>query len=306
MIRSITGWVAQALLALVMTIAASIGSEAAPSVAPALEQHISQVLPVRFLSPDTWDPYLAGVDINRYAYSGNDPINGSDPTGHVPGICGGCGWMDPADVNPIDMVHASLSIGGFAPIVGAAFDLVDAGVYAVQGDYTNAAISAVAAIPAAGDAIKAGAIAKTLARSTLIEKPIGTGAYRLVGGHHVFSKAGFKGVGQYSSEEAFAISEAFMDAHGLRHSIVTGFQRSAYEKLAKDGIKPTLKDHTRIAVEALVRAGMSPAEARKLVTLGLRDLREQGVRAASETNHPWGRRGGKDDEQFGPRGKPSD
>ncbi len=36
----------------------------------------------RFLSPDTWDPTLAGVDINRYAYALNDPINLSDPLGH--------------------------------------------------------------------------------------------------------------------------------------------------------------------------------------------------------------------------------
>jgi hypothetical protein len=39
--------------------------------------------PVRFISPDTWDPWIAGVDINRYAYSGNDPINGGDPKGHM-------------------------------------------------------------------------------------------------------------------------------------------------------------------------------------------------------------------------------
>jgi len=36
----------------------------------------------RFLSPDTWDPTLSGVDINRYAYALNDPINLSDPLGH--------------------------------------------------------------------------------------------------------------------------------------------------------------------------------------------------------------------------------
>jgi RHS repeat-associated protein len=36
----------------------------------------------RFLTPDTWDPMLPGVDINRYAYAGNDPINMSDPNGH--------------------------------------------------------------------------------------------------------------------------------------------------------------------------------------------------------------------------------
>ncbi len=42
----------------------------------------------RFLSPDTWDPILAGVDINRYAYAGNDPVNLSDPSGHVMNLGG--------------------------------------------------------------------------------------------------------------------------------------------------------------------------------------------------------------------------
>ena len=35
-----------------------------------------------FLTPDTYDPWEAGVGTNRYAYAGNDPINGSDPNGH--------------------------------------------------------------------------------------------------------------------------------------------------------------------------------------------------------------------------------
>jgi RHS repeat-associated protein len=36
----------------------------------------------RFISPDTWDPTLQGVDINRYAYAANDPVNFSDGNGH--------------------------------------------------------------------------------------------------------------------------------------------------------------------------------------------------------------------------------
>jgi RHS repeat-associated protein len=48
----------------------------------------------RFLSADTWDPTLPGVDINRYAYALNDPVNLSDPNGHVvplviAGVCAG-------------------------------------------------------------------------------------------------------------------------------------------------------------------------------------------------------------------------
>jgi RHS repeat-associated protein len=36
----------------------------------------------RFIQPDTWDPTLAGVGTNRYAYADNDPINKSDANGH--------------------------------------------------------------------------------------------------------------------------------------------------------------------------------------------------------------------------------
>jgi RHS repeat-associated protein len=36
----------------------------------------------RFIQADTLDPDIAGVDINRYAYALNDPINKSDPNGH--------------------------------------------------------------------------------------------------------------------------------------------------------------------------------------------------------------------------------
>ena len=36
----------------------------------------------RFISPDDWDPTMAGVGTNRYAYAGNDPVNKSDANGH--------------------------------------------------------------------------------------------------------------------------------------------------------------------------------------------------------------------------------
>lgn len=43
----------------------------------------SNLQQARFISPDNWDPTLPGVGVNRYAYSFNDPINKSDPSGHV-------------------------------------------------------------------------------------------------------------------------------------------------------------------------------------------------------------------------------
>jgi RHS repeat-associated protein len=42
----------------------------------------------RFLSPDTLDPIEPGVGTNRYAYADNDPINKSDPNGHVAQLVG--------------------------------------------------------------------------------------------------------------------------------------------------------------------------------------------------------------------------
>ena len=37
----------------------------------------------RFISPDDWDPTKQGVGTNRYAYAANDPVNKSDPNGHL-------------------------------------------------------------------------------------------------------------------------------------------------------------------------------------------------------------------------------
>lgn len=37
----------------------------------------------RFINPDDWDPTLPDVGTNRYAYALNDPVNKSDPNGHI-------------------------------------------------------------------------------------------------------------------------------------------------------------------------------------------------------------------------------
>jgi hypothetical protein len=58
----------------------------------------------RFISPDDWDPTLPGVGTNRYAYSGNDPVNKSDPNGHWFGL-------DDLVTGPVDEAAV---IGGLA------------------------------------------------------------------------------------------------------------------------------------------------------------------------------------------------
>jgi hypothetical protein len=51
--------------------------------------------------------------------------------------------------------HTILDVAGFIPVVGAVADLANAGWYAAEGDYVNAGLSAVGAIPFAGDAAAA-------------------------------------------------------------------------------------------------------------------------------------------------------
>lgn len=52
-------------------------------VAMLMAASFGQAANARFISPDDWDPTKPGVGTNRYAYSENDPINKSDPNGHI-------------------------------------------------------------------------------------------------------------------------------------------------------------------------------------------------------------------------------
>ncbi|HIK17150.1 MAG TPA: hypothetical protein IGS53_17935 [Leptolyngbyaceae cyanobacterium M33_DOE_097] len=58
-----------------------------------------------------------------------------------------------------DVGHTVLDIAGFIPVVGAVADLANAGWYAAEGDYKNAALSAASAVPGVGDVAAAGKIA---------------------------------------------------------------------------------------------------------------------------------------------------
>ena len=58
----------------------------------------------------------------------------------------------------MDIVHGVLDVAGFIPVVGAVADVANAVIYAAEGDWGNAALSVVSAIPAFGDGI--GAVTK--------------------------------------------------------------------------------------------------------------------------------------------------
>jgi len=114
---------------------------------------------------------------------------------------------------------------------------------------------------------------------------VDVGDYRHVKGHHVHAKAGFKGHGTYNPRSGFSVSQDYMQSRGWSHQKMTAKQRELFDELARSGRPNTLKEHTRIAVEALVEGGASRAEARRLVAESLRNLRAQGVRVPSSI--PW-------------------
>lgn len=58
------------------------------------------------------------------------------------------------DLSTMDIVHAGLDLAGFIPVLGAIPDGINAGIYVVDGDWANAGLSLVAAIPAWGDGVK--------------------------------------------------------------------------------------------------------------------------------------------------------
>ena len=79
----------------------------------------------------------------------------------------------------------------------------------------------------------------------------GTGQHKGVGGHHIHAKAGFKDHVNYNKRKGFSISQEFMDKSNLDHSRMTAYQRRVFKELFESGRANTMREHTKIAVEAL-------------------------------------------------------
>ncbi|MEX2593632.1 MAG: DUF4157 domain-containing protein [Anditalea sp.] len=75
----------------------------------------------------------------------------------VSGDSSGC--VRDKDPSAMDIVHGALDLAGFIPVLGAIPDGVNAAIYAIEGDWSNAGFSAVAMVPGWGDGVKLGAMA---------------------------------------------------------------------------------------------------------------------------------------------------
>ena len=104
-----------------------------------------------------------------------------------------------------------------------------------------------------------------------------SGEYGDVGGHHIHSKAAFKGDASYDPDKGFSIGQDFMKNKGWNHSDMTNEQRQLFKELYESGKPNTLEEHTRIAKEALKAGGATEEEATELIEKSLENLNKQGV-----------------------------
>lgn len=125
---------------------------------------------------------------------------------------------------------------------------------------------------------------KNLGRLKLKGKPP-MGEYRHAKGHHVHAKKAFEGHVKYDPKQGLSISHDYMKQLGVDHQKVTTAQRRLFGQLARSGKPNIIKEHTRIAVEALIEGGASRSTARQIVAKSLNSLRNEGVTVPM--NIPW-------------------
>lgn len=92
------------------------------------------------------DPVGFGGGANHYAYVGNDPVNNIDPSG----------------LSAVGCLQDVLGLAGMLPVVGGAFDLANAAIYASRGNWGDAGLALGAvllpvSLAGLGGAAKAGA-----------------------------------------------------------------------------------------------------------------------------------------------------
>ena len=113
----------------------------------------------------------------------------------------------------------------------------------------------------------------------------GTGKYKDEKGHHVHAKAAFSGDSNYNANEAFSISQQFMEENNLDHGAMTKKQRELFKELFESKEANTLEKHNSIAKQVLMAGGASEELADKLVSLSINNLFEQNVDVPSRI--PW-------------------
>jgi RHS repeat-associated protein len=116
----------------------------------------------------------------------------------------------------------------------------------------------------------------------------GIGEYGLVSGHHVHAKRAFEGVAGYDRMKALAVSDGALARFGVRHADVTAAQQRLFRALDASGAPNNLTQHSRVAYQALVQAGVPANAAKQMVIQSQSQLIRFG--AVEPARIPWGTR----------------
>lgn len=128
----------------------------------------------------------------------------------------------------------------------------------------------------------AAAAERKLAGEAAALRPFGGGG----GGHHIPAKRAFEGAAGYDAKAALAIPRNELARLNVKHSSITGAQKTLYREFAKTGEKLSWEVVERIETEALVRAGLDARVAQATVRTAIEALKRDGV--PGPITIPWG------------------
>jgi hypothetical protein len=166
------------------------------------------------------------------------------------------------DLSVMDIVHGALDVAGFIPALGAIPDGLNAVIYAAEGDWTNAGISAIAMVPLFGDGaklgIKAGEEVIEVSGKTILkmgEKELTTGLEKVAA--HKVEKAA---AGKIEKEVAGNVEKEI--AGNVEKEAAQKLEKEAAQKLEREAAEKALKK--KIAeCEAIWAAYKALGECRK-------------------------------------------
>ena len=181
----------------------------------------------RFVSPDTWDPNIPDVGTNRYSYAQNDPVNKSDPSGHIAVVA-----IPPA-------LEAAIYVGG----------LIAAGTAALVTHQQNQA--AEDNVAQQNTHIESGYV---VGHHSAVQRDWSSGPEQRES-YHIVQHAAVKGLPGYSRGSAPAIGLNKAD-----HLRATAVQRGF-----PNALRGTLEREYNVAYDALIAVGVPEAAAQNRV-----------------------------------------
>lgn len=157
----------------------------------------------------------------------------------------------------LDVTQTVLDVAGMIPVIGEVADLANAGIYAARGDYTNAALSAAAAIPFVGWAATG---AKFAVKGAKLIKKAGKVIDSVVGAAtKIADKAGqvAKAIGNLANKAGDAISDALGKVMTKAKGLVSNFSPADLAKKLKGKLDNLLTNSPKLANALNMAKGMA-------------------------------------------------